>query len=229
MIVDALKALGKPATAPQIYKQISLTLPYEPLGNTPVATIRARLQEACPQSIQFQHRSRLFRRVSPVESRQGLWSLLEQADIPAIDYTLSDLAAVANDDVVSETQRQILAQARIGQGEFRRKLCVMWDSACAVTNVTVPHLLRASHIKPWKDSTNVERLDPNNGLLLIANLDAAFDKNIISFKDDGTIIFSSSLGEDPRATLGIQKDSSIRRKLNCQQKAYLRSHREKLK
>jgi 5-methylcytosine-specific restriction protein A len=54
-------------------------------------------------------------------------------------------------------------------------------------------LLKASHIKPWRDSDNAERLDIYNGLLLIPNLDSAFDKGYISFDDGGKIIISDMI------------------------------------
>jgi putative restriction endonuclease len=68
----------------------------------------------------------------------------------------------------------------------------MWDS-CAITNVDVPEILKASHIKPWKDSNDFERLDPNNGILLIPNLDSLFDSGFITFKNDGQILISSNI------------------------------------
>ena len=51
----------------------------------------------------------------------------------------------------------------------------LWGGRCAVTGLDLPLLLRASHIKPWRDSDNRERLDPYNGLLLSPSYDAAFD------------------------------------------------------
>lgn len=229
MIVDALRALGRPAHAPEIYREICRLFPGERFGNTPVASIRARLQESCPQSGQFTGRRSLFRRISPVETREGLWSLLEQANTPLRDNMLDDLKNIGLSQGDEETERTTLAQARIGQGKFRRDLCVAWNSACAVTNIAIPELIRASHIKPWRESNNEERLDPNNGLLLMANIDAAFDKYLISFEDNGSMIFSRELGENPHLLLGIQENASINRPLNQQQKNYLREHRKKLR
>ena len=79
-----------------------------------------------------------------------------------------------------------------------------WGGCCAVTDVAEPRLLRASHIKPWaKCETDAERLDVYNGLLLAAHLDAAFDAGLISFGDDGVIVFSSQFSRADRDTLGI--------------------------
>ena len=238
MIVDALRALNAPANAPQIYDQILQLFPGEHLGDTPVASIRARLQESCPQSGQFKGRRRLFRRVTPIETRAGMWALLEgdvndignDPDVAELedDVTLNDIENINDDPGVGETERKALVQARIGQGRFRRDLCVLWENSCAVTGVSFPELLRASHIKPWRESNNIERLDGNNGLLLIATLDAAFDKNLISFRNDGSIIFSNYLGENPHEILGIPLNASITRAFNDDQINYLRFHRERL-
>lgn len=225
MIVTALEALGGSGTAPEICKKIKEIFPAEALGKTPVASIRARLQEACPQSTQFKGYRALFRRISPVESRQGLWGLLEQIDLSTEDPLVQDIIKIYNGGPRIETERKSLIQARVGQGKFRKDLCNIWNNACAVTQVEVPELLRASHIKPWGESDDFERLDANNGLLLIATLDAAFDRKLISFEDDGSMIFSSRLGKKPYLTLGISGASKITKKFTEEQKKYLRYHR----
>lgn len=68
------------------------------------------------------------------------------------------------------------------------------NACCPLTGITDPSLLRASHIIPWsKCETDAERLNPDNGLLLSALWDAAFDEGLVSFTDDGRPIFSESL------------------------------------
>ena len=52
------------------------------------------------------------------------------------------------------------------------------SSAPVVTKLRVEHLV-ASHTKPWRDSTNEERLDGENGLLLTPTIDHLFDKGFI--------------------------------------------------
>ncbi|WPU92488.1 HNH endonuclease [Mucilaginibacter sabulilitoris] len=94
-----------------------------------------------------------------------------------------------------ETERRSLALSRIGQGAFRIHLIKLWGT-CAITNVNIPEILKASHIKPWRSSTNIERLDPYNGLLLSPTIDALFDRGFISFEDDGYIIISKQLRKE---------------------------------
>jgi hypothetical protein len=91
------------------------------------------------------------------------------------------------------TEKEVLAEIRTKQGIFREKLMEYWKGKCAVTGMENPALLRASHIKPWAVSTNEERLDVYNGLLLNAMADAAFDRGLISFKNDGGVVFSQTL------------------------------------
>ncbi|WP_027948005.1 HNH endonuclease signature motif containing protein [Litchfieldella anticariensis] len=66
---------------------------------------------------------------------------------------------------VPKTTREALADARVGQGAFRSSVLIHWGGKCCVTGSTAEKAIRASHIKPWRDSTDEERLDPQNGLL----------------------------------------------------------------
>lgn len=88
-------------------------------------------------------------------------------------------------EVPDVTERDVLARARIGQGRFRADLVAAWRKGeiCALTGISVPEMLIASHIKPWRDSSNSERLDPMNGLLLVAHADRLFDRYLMSFQE----------------------------------------------
>ena len=125
----------------------------------------------------------------------------------------------------TETTRRALIAARVGQGKFRTKLMLKYGRKCAVTGVSVPGLLRASHIKPWSKSSNEERLSADNGLLLVANLDAAFDAKLISFGDEGAMLFHRRLGSEPHSILGIKKGSKLTRPPSSAQRKYLKYHR----
>ncbi|QNT79465.1 HNH endonuclease [Entomobacter blattae] len=232
MILDALNKLKRPARVSEIYDEIKITFPEESLGKTPIRTIEARLQEFCPESKAFLERNKyLFRRTKPIEGKDDtFWELLEWNLSASEQNQLKndlfvDLQNINDNQTIKDTERKAQIQARIGQGEFRNQLLEHWNNACAVTEIKIPQLLRASHIKPWKDSNNEERLDPNNGLLLIANLDAAFDKYLMSFEDDGTMIFSQTLGKDPYLTLGLSQGKVTKPNFTQQQKNYLVLHR----
>lgn len=124
---------------------------------------------------------------------------------------------------VDETTLTAMIEARLGQGRFRRELMKRWADACAVTGCGVAEVLRASHCKPWRDSSNVERLDPANGLLLVANLDALFDAGLISFDGNGQMLVARALTEKQRSSLGLP--APLRIAPSEATGAYLRHHR----
>jgi hypothetical protein len=103
------------------------------------------------------------------------------------------------------TEAERIVIQRIGQDIFRDALLDYWNGRCPMTGVTERALLRASHIKPWADCTDAERLDVHNGLLLSALWDAAFDRGLVSFADNGTALPSPRLGAKEREALGLLK------------------------
>ncbi len=90
------------------------------------------------------------------------------------------------------TQKTTLILARRGQGMFRSRVQVI-EPFCRVTGVHSANFLVASHIKPWADSTDAERLDGNNGLFLSPHIDRLFDGGFITFTRKGRIEVSPSL------------------------------------
>jgi hypothetical protein len=105
-------------------------------------------------------------------------------------------------DLPKTTDAERLVVQRIGQDIFRSGLIEYWQGRCPLTGITDTALLRASHIIPWKDcSSDAERLDVHNGLLLSALWDAAFDRGLVAFDDDGEPQFSPSLSENARSEL----------------------------
>jgi predicted restriction endonuclease len=91
---------------------------------------------------------------------------------------------------IPETEKEQLIKARRGQGAFRINLEKI-ETECRMTRLTDKRFLIASHIKPWCFSSNEERLDGNNGLLMSPHVDKLFDRGWISFSDDGQVLFSN--------------------------------------
>ncbi|KEH92842.1 hypothetical protein Z962_11330, partial [Clostridium botulinum C/D str. BKT12695] len=85
---------------------------------------------------------------------------------------------------IKNTEKKTIINSRIGQENFRKQLIKCYGK-CVLCDIKHESMLKASHIKPWSDSNNTERLDFFNGFLLCANHDALFDKGLISFDDDG--------------------------------------------
>ena len=100
------------------------------------------------------------------------------------------------------TEAERLRVERIGQDVFRDSLMTYWQERCPLTGIGDRALLRASHIIPWSECPDdAERLNVHNGLLLSALWDAAFDKGLLTFDDDGHPQFSSALTEAARSQL----------------------------
>jgi hypothetical protein len=114
-------------------------------------------------------------------------------------------------NMIKGTEVERMVRQRIGQNVFRNAMLNYWGGSCAVTGIAVSEVLRASHAKPWVDCTNdAERLDVFNGFLLSANLDALFDRCLITFDDEGKIIISTRLSQDQCDTLGLSPDLCLR-------------------
>jgi HNH endonuclease len=107
------------------------------------------------------------------------------------------------------TEAERLVIQRIGQDVFRSALMDYWNGRCPLTGITDPALLRASHIVPWSDCNDEQRLDVHNGLLLSALWDAAFDCGLVSFADNGSVLASSQLSETSRRALDLDNISPL--------------------
>ena len=76
---------------------------------------------------------------------------------------------------------------RGGARVFRANV-LLREEACRVTRVNEPRHLKASHIKPWRDATDAERLDGANGLLLSPHIDHLFDEGYITFSSSQELV-----------------------------------------
>lgn len=136
------------------------------------------------------------------------------------DDVQDDLDQIMSDPSTTTTEKTALIKSRIGQGTFRDKVLQHW-TCCAATGFSDTSLLVASHIKPWKTSTNSERLDQWNGLLLSPNLDKAFDKGFITFETSGGIRLSPLFIDADK--LGITP--LMRIELKPEHEKYMEHHR----
>ena len=134
-----------------------------------------------------------------------------------------DLAALLKKGTTAEA----LVNARVGQGRFRTEVLRLWGNRCCVTGIATIEAIRASHIKPWRNSTDEERLDPQNGLPLAGTLDGLFDAGLITFAPDGTLIASRRFSDEERLLLGIVK-ARLRRVPEGRTAGYLTYHRQEI-
>lgn len=137
-----------------------------------------------------------------------------------------DERAIENNNELSETEKRTLVLARRGQGKFRSDV-IDRNKCCPFTGITDPRLLIASHIKPWRESNNQQRLDGNNGFALTPTYDRLFDQGYISFGDDKKLMISSELNQECVEALGLQEDKVIEKLvLSDKCKEYLEDHRK---
>jgi 5-methylcytosine-specific restriction protein A len=123
------------------------------------------------------------------------------------------------------TERSGLVVSRVGQGAYRKSIINRWENKCAVTGFQDSRILIASHIHPWKDSNNDERLDLNNGILLSPTYDALFDRHLITFENTGKIVLSQQVKPEEYKRIGVSGFEKIT-KLNSDNLVYLIKHQE---
>ncbi len=129
---------------------------------------------------------------------------------------------------IAETTRKALVQARIGQGQFKQRVSA-YERACRITQVDNPTHLIASHIKPWRESDNDERLAAGNGLLLTPSIDHLFDRGFISFDDSGELITSPIADTTSLKRMGVDTCKVINvGQFNGDQKHFLDYHRKEI-
>jgi putative restriction endonuclease len=132
--------------------------------------------------------------------------------VPAIDQALT-----------GPTFREQLVRARRGHGVFRANVLLRED-ACRVTRVSEPRHLKASHIKPWRDASDAERLDGANGLLLSPHIDHLFDEGYITFSSSQELVIVPEVRHKLLDAWGI--DAGVRvGAFSREQNAYLAYHR----
>lgn len=91
-----------------------------------------------------------------------------------------------------ETEFVRHVRTRRVQSFFRRAVMVGYDYSCAISGLSIPDLLIASHIIPWSIDEK-RRADPTNGIALNALYDRAFDRGHIAISDDYHILLSKNL------------------------------------
>lgn len=131
------------------------------------------------------------------------------------------------DSRLGETEKETVIKARVGQGKYRKRL-LKEISYCPFTLVDDEHLLIASHIKPWKDSTNPEKKDPKNGFIFTPTFDKLFDRGYISFEDDKALMISPWLSKYNQNKLGLVAGTIISHLPNLEgkRKVFLEYHRK---
>jgi putative restriction endonuclease len=149
---------------------------------------------------------------------------VENADLEIWEHHIE--SAIESDRQLLETECEALIVARRGQGLFKQRVMQV-ENRCRITGVTNPIHLRASHCKPWRDSSNDERLNGENGLLMTPTMDHLFDRGFISFEDSGLLIVSPVANTLSLNRMGVETDRVINvGTFTRGQKQFLDYHRE---
>lgn len=151
---------------------------------------------------------------------------LAELQLEIIDNDVTDdeqEASIKGRTDIGATTKSQLIKSRRGQGIFKANVQLN-EKKCRVTGVTDPRHLRASHIKPWRDSNDEEKLNGCNGLLLSPHVDHLFDKGLISFSDDGNLLLSQVLDPALLTQWGIPQDLCVG-KFSREQSVFLKYHR----
>lgn len=147
-----------------------------------------------------------------------------------VDQVRADEDVIECRDDLTPTEKFQLIKARRGQGIFRSNV-LLKEPCCRLTGVDDPKHLRASHIKPWAASSDQERLDGDNGLMLAPHVDHLFDKACISFDDSGQLL----VADDPAIhallttwAIDLTATTVPARPFNARQCKFLAKHRQRL-
>jgi hypothetical protein len=160
-------------------------------------------------------RSAIVFRLKSLEASLGLTA--GESDQAEIDATFHD---------VGSTSARRETEVRTKQRLFRERLIGI-EKGCRLTGIEDLRFLRASHIKPWADSTHSERVDGENGLLLAPHADLLFDRGWISFSSSGRLLISSGLPSDVRDRIGLNLNSPLRNGIFSEKQSnFLEFHRD---
>ena len=148
---------------------------------------------------------------------------------PSESIPVSEQARTDTETRMLQTrERDAVVKVRYGQGAFRDKLLTIIGDKCWMSGMEGKRLLIASHIKPWADckGDTASRGNRDNGLLLSALWDSAFDSGLIGFDPDYEVVASSELSDSAKESLGLNEHIELPKKFrNDERKAYLAFHR----
>ncbi|MGJ5819951.1 HNH endonuclease [Paludibaculum fermentans] len=140
-------------------------------------------------------------RVSTIPAHPESAAARAADDLDYWEHKLEQL--VVADTSVPETEKEAIIRARRGQGLFKQRVLRL-ETQCRITGVDKVDHLVASHCKPWRDSSNEERLNGENGLLLTPTIDHLFDRGFIGFEDSGDLIVSPVAHRQSLQRMGVE-------------------------
>ena len=206
---------------------IDLLRPLLPAKYSPLQTNGNGLQSVYLTEIPTSLAEVLFgligQEVDLVRARAAVAEPLTSDDLDLWELRIEE--TIEDDTSIPDADRIALVKARRGQGLFRERVGRL-ESRCRITGVENHAHLVASHCKPWRDATNDERLDGENGLLLTPSIDHLFDRGFIGFEDSGKLILSPVAHRASLQRMGVETGTIINvGEFTTGQKRYLDYHR----
>lgn len=160
--------------------------------------------------------------------REEMSSAMSSEPVVLFDWEERIQATILERTDLPETTRKALVSARRGQGRFRQDVH-RFERECRITRVNNSEHLIASHIKPWREAKDDERLSGANGLLLTPSIDHLFDRGFISFSDDGEVLISPIADTESVAKMGVSLDRPLfSGRFIGDQKHFLDYHRKQI-
>lgn len=108
-----------------------------------------------------------------------------------LEAKLGEIAEILDfpfDQSLSPAEARVIVKVRLKQAEFKAKLFLLWKG-CSLKEVDIgDRYLIASHIVPWSEANDEDKVNQYNGFLLPPNYDYLFDRHLISFANDGTLL-----------------------------------------
>ena len=130
--------------------------------------------------------------VAKVSGETSGKSVAQKAETLIETTAKTDLEAHLNLTAKEGKTKLAAVKVRVNQDLFRKMVLANYGGKCCVTGLSVPDVLRASHISPWAEDEK-NRLNPENGLCLSATYDAAFDRHLISFDEHYRLVVSKAI------------------------------------
>ena len=127
----------------------------------------------------------------------GNWERLAyESELLISKFQDKDIEDLLDIDLLDKVglDKEAIVKRRVNQSFFRSTILSSYNSKCCISNLSIPKLLVASHIKPWAIDKN-NRLNPKNGLCLNSIHDKAFDKGYLTVDADFRVNLSPLIHE----------------------------------
>lgn len=151
---------------------------------------------------------------------QTINSVMTQSTVAYNDDNLIENIDIINEQSLLSYEKKALVKQRIGHSHYALKVKERAQYSCEI-NSSFKRNLIASHIKPWAECINEEKIDVANGLCLSPNFDGLFEDGLIGFDSNG-VIQIGALSREEMLVYGLSGKETI--KVVNSQKKYLKWH-----